>query len=129
MTKQEKIREGLALLIPTTCGNCHLDGDREIRSDCDDLEEPGSPCLLQLFLAKEYLSYLLSKGGVVKVDRELPDGVWERIGTCLSRKFSFNRISWLRHPKRDECLVELAKETEFELGKAGYVAVEPLIEE
>ena len=61
MTEQEEIREGLALRIPTNCDNCYLDGNSRIKSDCDDLEEPGSPCLLQLFLAKEYFSYLHSK--------------------------------------------------------------------
>ena len=62
ISEQDIIREGMALLIPTDCGNCYLDGNREIRSDCDDLEEPGSPCLLQLFLVKEYFSYLHSQG-------------------------------------------------------------------
>ncbi len=68
--KREEIQEGVALLIPTDCDNCYLDGSKEIRGACDDLEEPGSPCLLQLFLAKEYLNYLSSLG-VMLVDKEI----------------------------------------------------------
>ncbi len=47
----------------------------------------------------------------------LSDEEWDIVSRALSRKFSFNRISWLRHPERDECLLELAKETQYQIAQ------------
>jgi len=114
-SRQQEIREGIALLIPTDCDKCYLDGNREVRSGCDDLEEPGSPCLLQLFLAKEYLTYLHSQGAVLKVGeiREIIRGaadpeayIADGLGVSWERSAPYFR----------------------QFKEAGYTLTEPLIE-
>ena len=54
----------------------------------------------------------------------LSEEQWELVGKALSRKFSFNRLDWLRHPERDECLVELAKETQFQIAQLSQATIE-----
>ncbi len=120
MSKQDVIREGMALLIPTDCNSCYLDGSKEIKSDCDDLEEPGSPCLLQLFLAKECLTYLHSQGVVIKVDRELPKNP-----VMVTDLFGLSKEEALSKNVANDCLVKLAQQ---DMLRAGCGFFEPLVE-
>ena len=101
MTKQEEIRKEIASLTYQSC----IDAGHKPRKESDYLP-----------LADELLSYLYSQGAVViKVKRELPE--------------------YAPFPERNPKPIEGAA---FLLGmdigredmlKAGYVAVEPLIEE
>ena len=110
MTKQEKIREGVASLtrdrFKQPAENAGLDWDENFNH----------------YLASDILSYLHSQGVVIKVDRELPEiGIIS--GQYVSEIDKSDRY-WFERPQ----LAAYRKSQQDMLG-AGYAAVEPLIEE
>ena len=103
MTKQEEIRQGIKVIF-----------DRLQLNNPDELSSAVWKAIRD-DLIKEILSYLHSQGVVLKVDRELP--IFAKV-LPLDRYTEFNN--------------GYVKGQEFERDralKAGYVVVEPLIEE
>ena len=105
MTKQEEIREGIARI--------GLGGINPLKN--------ALPNEYGYKIADDILSYLHSQGVVIKVKRELPYTI-----PVLPKFLKRGIIT-------DDDLLEYARVTEvlnrMEYIKAGYVAVEPLIEE
>lgn len=98
MTKQEKIREGMAKLEDYNCSGCTLPQT----ISCEH------PCVAQYQQADEKLHYIHSQGGAIKVESQLPTVSWT--------------LSGQNAPSQAECISRA-----FRQAYAGRVAVEPLI--
>ncbi len=115
MTKQEKIREGIAEIV-RDCGIRRFQKEKpyamhELLTDCADA----------------VLSYLHSQGVVIKVEGELPI---EAIIQALDNDISDRRgLKWEWDKIDDEVMAKLKSEwaTIFQRLLTGYKAVEPLI--
>ena len=108
MTRREEIREGVAKNIFL---KQRTSDDYIYRRPC--WEELGASAKKPFYKEADGISrFLHSQGVVIKVDRELPE---------------YLQASWVKI--EDDIFTELEWNTQKALDKAGYVAVESLIEE
>jgi len=128
MTKQEEIREGMwEFILEVRQYLCNTEFAPEPFTepvDFDVLREMGNAQLKKMD----------SQGVVVKVDRELPKNRYVapkeiRAGEGVDTKVH-NLMSYIEHRSERETAMNWAYAyAQDDMGEAGYVAVEPLIEE